>query len=623
MKLKFLLVVCLFVIASHLQSQTYASSNFTLVSHINPETGTNGSGNKYSGCWGWYQQNKNKEYAIACSQSGTYWVDVTIPATPTVSAYKLGAHMGATWREVKTYQNYCYVASDDGGTNRFQIFDMQYLPDSVSKVYDSQSLFKRGHTLWVDGNKLYVSSTTYSTNNFSSLNVYSLANPASPVLLRQLDQDFPLINHAHDVFVRNDTVYASCGFDGLYVFKFTAANTFSLISSLTAYPFSGYNHSSALTPNGQTLVFLDEVPSSLPIKVANVSNLSNIQVPATINQFSLTTPHNPFVVSNQYCFVSSYQDGLQLFDISSPTAPFLAGFFDTYYQAGGNTNNYPNGADYNGNWGAYPFLPSRNIIALDMKNGLYILKTHLYQNSGNAPTVGFVTPSNTICPGSTVTFTNTSAGATSYIWSFTGANPASSTATNPSVTYTTPGVHTIILSALNGTASSVYNGTVQVSTQILATIGSTNASCGTCTNGAASVNVFGGNLPYTFTWAPTGGNAYLTTGLAPGCYTITIKDVNNCAITKTTCVSFATGIAETEQLNTVLVYPNPAKNFVVIDYASKDYNVAIFNSLGQVVRFKNKAHEKTEIDLKDLPKGIYVVEIHAEKNAIRKKLIID
>ena len=374
---------CAYIIVGPLllRAQIYSASNFTLLSVTDPETGVNSYGDKYSGCWGWYQDSTKKEYAIACAQSGTYWLDVTNPLTPTVSAYQVGVHTGSIWRETKTYKNYCYVVSDDPGTNAFQIFDMKYLPDSVHKVYESQALFSRGHNLWIDGDKLYVAAVTHNvpSSSFSNMNVYSLSNPESPVLLRSLSQDYPAINYVHDMFVRKDTIYASCASQGLYVFKYNANNTFTQLGSLVGYTFSGYNHSSALTPNGQTLVFTDEIPASMPIKIANVSNLSNIQVLATTNQFSNTTPHNPFIVSNQYCFMSSYEDGLQLYDISNPSSPFLAGYFDTYPQGGGNTNNWSNG-NYEGQWGAYPYFPSKNIFALDQSNGVFLVKTNLYQN---------------------------------------------------------------------------------------------------------------------------------------------------------------------------------------------------------------------------------------------------
>ncbi|MDO9001272.1 MAG: choice-of-anchor B family protein [Bacteroidota bacterium] len=619
MRFYHLLLIAFLSSTFYSKAQTYAASNFTMISVVSPETYTNSYGAKYSGCWGWYQANKNKEYAIAGSASGTYWVDVTNPATPTVSAYRAGKKLNTVWREIKTYQNYCYVVTDDGGPATFQIFDMQYLPDSVHKVHDSQVLFKRGHALWVDGNKLYVSGVTYSNNTTSSMNVYSLATPSVPVLLRQLKQDIPFISYVHDMMPVNDTVFASCGNQGLYVFKFNTNNTFTQLGSLTTYSGSGFNHSSALTPNRQTLVFTDEVPVGKPIKVANVSNVANIQVLAITNQFPQTTPHNPFMVSNTLCFMSSYQDGLQLYDISSPATPTLVGYFDTYYQGGGNNNNWT-GDDYDGQWGAYPYFPSKNIFALDQMNGLFMLKSHLYQN----PAPNFNTPAS-ICSGGNLTIVNTSTSSSTYTWTFSGGSPATSNATNPIVSFASAGIKTITLMAANSTTTTVLTTkTVNITNNIIAVTSSTASSCGTCSTGIASVNPSGGFSPYTFTWSPIGGNSSTAINLPPACYTVIVKSANGCSTSSSTCVGFVTGLQNSLITNSdLLVYPNPAKTNVTIEFNGAVFNYALYNNLGMLVANNKNINNKTQINLNEFSKGIYIIEIEIGKNKTRKKLIID
>lgn len=374
---KFLLAVCSGLFSLNLAAQTYPSQNIGLVSHLSPQgnVGVGTDGRKYSGCWGWHQANKNREYAIVGSSTGTWFVDITNPSNPVVRDSVSGKY-GCTWREIKTYQNYCYVASDDGAPNNFQIIDMSYLPDSVHVVHKGTSYFERGHTIWIDGNKLYVGSETKPGGSFKSMTVYSLANPANPQFLRALNTDAPSIGHVHDMFVKNDTVYASCGNQGLRVFRYDAgANQFISLGTLTSYPGAGYNHSTYITQNSKYLVMCDEVPSALPIKVLDVQNLSNIVTTATMIPFSGTTPHNPYVIGNRWAFVSSYQDGLYLYDISTPSAPTVAGFFDTYPQGGANVGNY-GGQDYRGNWGAYPYFPSGAILAVDMQNGIFILQAN-------------------------------------------------------------------------------------------------------------------------------------------------------------------------------------------------------------------------------------------------------
>lgn len=84
----------------------------------------------------------------------------------------------------------------------------------------------------------------------------------------------------------------------------------------------------------------------------------------------------------------------------------------------------------------------------------------LYSNVPTVPVASFSANSTTICEGQSVTFTNTSSGVpTSYQWTFTGGSPASSTATNPVVTYATAGTYTVSLVATNSNGSNTSTQT--------------------------------------------------------------------------------------------------------------------------------------------------------------------
>ncbi|MGE0567729.1 MAG: hypothetical protein AB7O73_07245, partial [Bacteroidia bacterium] len=167
---------------------TYDAENITLLSHIDPQStvGIGTDSRKYSGCWGWYQSSTGKEYAIAGSSAGTYFVDISNPSSPTVCAFVPGK-TGCTWREIKTYQNYCYIVSDDAAPNKFQIVDMSTLPSTVTVVVDdNSSYFERGHTIWIDKDKMYIGSETKFGGLHNSMTVYSLATPTNPTYLRSL-----------------------------------------------------------------------------------------------------------------------------------------------------------------------------------------------------------------------------------------------------------------------------------------------------------------------------------------------------------------------------------------------------------------------------------------------------
>ena len=71
-----------------------------------------------------------------------------------------------------------------------------------------------------------------------------------------------------------------------------------------------------------------------------------------------------------------------------------------------------------------------------------------------APSPAFTVDRTEICPDGVVTFSDQSTGgATSLTWNFPGGTPSSSTAANPTVTYTNPGTYDVFLTATNAGGS--------------------------------------------------------------------------------------------------------------------------------------------------------------------------
>jgi choice-of-anchor B domain-containing protein len=355
----------------------YDAQNITLLSRwFDPSVVSEPQFNlKYQSCWGYADTVNQREYAIIGSTAGTYIIDITIPTQPVERAYVPGRRDSCIWREYKTYKHYLYAVSDDGPPNSLQIIDLQYLPDSVHVVYDSDSLFVKSHTIYIDGNKLYGGTVSVLPATLHSMAVYSLNNPENPQFLASLNSFYPSIGIVHDMFVRNDTVYASCGFDKLHVFRFDSINNqFLQIGYLGNYPEAGYNHSTSLTADGKTLVMCDEVPAGLAVKVVDVSDVTDMSdgfVHLSVRR-SGRHPHNPYVFHN-FAVIAYYLDGVQIYDISNPANPVRTGYFDTHPQNG---TDY-SGQAYAGCWAAYPYLPSGVLIASDMQNGLFVLNANV------------------------------------------------------------------------------------------------------------------------------------------------------------------------------------------------------------------------------------------------------
>ena len=86
-------------------------------------------------------------------------------------------------------------------------------------------------------------------------------------------------------------------------------------------------------------------------------------------------------------------------------------------------------------------------------------------NHDSPPIIEFQADKTVICPGETVNFTDRTSGTpTSWSWTFAGGNPGSSTDKNPSVSYDTPGMYDVELSATNefGTTAATKTGYIQV-----------------------------------------------------------------------------------------------------------------------------------------------------------------
>lgn len=379
-KINFLILLSIVLLNANLSAQ-YNSQNISFVGQwYNPaQPAEPVYGIKYNSVWAWVDTSDSfREYAILGSGLGTHIIDVSTPTAPVEVDFVAGRRDECIWREYKTYGKYLYAISDDAVPNSFQIIDLSYLPDSVHVVHDDTTIFERAHTLFVDGDKLYIGSAKeHSPGGVYSMAVYSLSNPEAPTLLRALNQDDPGITWVHDMFVRNDTVYASCGYDGLFFYKYNVgANNFTTLNSLTSYVDQGYNHSSALTPNGRTLIFCDEVPEDLAVKILDITDITNVNMMDTVKSNEGATPHNPYIWGTNRAVVAYYQDGLQIFDISNTSNVVRTGYFDTDTLHGLN-DGYPTSNTYHGAWGAYIDLPSGLFLVSDMQNGLFVLNANL------------------------------------------------------------------------------------------------------------------------------------------------------------------------------------------------------------------------------------------------------
>lgn len=155
------------------------------------------------------------------------------------------------------------------------------------------------------------------------------------------------------------------------------------------------------------------------------------------------------------------------------------------------------------------------------------------------------------CNGMAIASSVNGIGAVSYVWTG-GASPV------PSQTLTSAciGNYTVIVTDQNlCTASAQVN--ITQPTQVTANITSTGSvTCFGGNNGFAVVTPGGGTGAFTYTWAPSGGNAPTASTLTAGNYTATVADANGC--TATAVANIAQPAAFTTTLTTTNVKCNGA-----------------------------------------------------------------
>ncbi len=346
------------------------SNNMTLLDQWDVNV-PSASGVKYNDLWG-YTDSNGREYAIVGSAAFIHIVDVTDP-TSVVEVDRVPGGQTTIWRDFKTYQDRIYAVSDNTSEGLI-IMDASYLPDSVHVTYRSAEYFDMCHNIYIDEEhgRVYVAGANSQNNGLIVLDVsQDLDNPT--LITRD---DLPGGGYIHDLYVNDHIVYASHGWNGLYIWDYSDPMDIQLLANVGT---NGYNHSSWLTEDYRHLVYAEEVPSGVDMGVIDVDNLYNGEIeiehlfkfPLLAPTHTNVTPHNPYI-RDTMLVVSYYDDGTQVYDIGDPMNVQPYAYYDTY----------PNTSYVgSGNWGTYPFLPSGNIISSDIVTGLYVMKMDDYDFS--------------------------------------------------------------------------------------------------------------------------------------------------------------------------------------------------------------------------------------------------
>ncbi|HFC00130.1 MAG TPA: choice-of-anchor B family protein, partial [Phaeodactylibacter sp.] len=350
----YFLISTLFFLSGATTAQV--SLNMNLLDQWHP------TGLSYNDVWG-YADAAGNEYAIVGSYSKIHFLQITNSNTLTlIDEFTPGST--SIWRDFKTYGNYAYAVTE--GTEGLLVYDLSDLPNSVTLSSQNTNEFTKAHNIYIDeaNGKLYVVGSNTQNNGLIIYDVTT--NPPTHLASVAL----PAGGYVHDIYVRGDTAYCSHGYNGFYIWDVSTPSSPSFLASYTGE--AGYNHSSWVSPDGNTAYYAREVGVGLPMTILDLSDyndlsvISNFKFPLLAPTYVDNVPHNPYLLGD-YLISSYYEDGVQVFEVSDPTNVSRVAYYDTYP-----SNTQYNG--YHGCWGVYPYLPSGKILASDGSNGLFLLE---------------------------------------------------------------------------------------------------------------------------------------------------------------------------------------------------------------------------------------------------------
>lgn len=405
------------------QAGEFSCNRIDLLAHVSLKSlgNSNSNGNDI---WGHYDLNDGREYALVGLTNGVSIVDVSDPQQPRLVSFI--ASEKTIWRDLKTYQYfdagrqrwvaYAYITADAASVGTM-ILDLSKLPEKVD-VVASELTDTSAHNV-------YISNVDYSTGvpldkhpalmhiagsnkQGGAFNTYSLANPLAPVsLYKNAANSRSWYSHDLSSLVIGDSRAEQCTQagqgcevmldynEGEVLLWDNSDNSHPKVLSSTSYAAASYVHSGWWTEDKQFISVHDELDEQYYDLNTHVRffEISDLNQPVFAGEYIGPTKaidHNGYARGNRY-YMSNYERGLVVLDITDPRNPTEAGFFDTY--------PLNNSASFNGAWGVYPFLPSGTLLLNDINSGLYVLRD---KTQGNQGSIRFNASSYTTAEGETL-----------------------------------------------------------------------------------------------------------------------------------------------------------------------------------------------------------------------------
>ena len=242
----------------------------------------------------------------------------------------------------------------------------------------------------------------------------------------------------------------------------------------------------------------------------------------------------------------------------------------------------------------------------------------------NCPVANFISNQLSICQNTCIDFTDLSANALSWNWSFPGASTTSSTLQSPTnICYNVPGVYTVTL--IVGGASGTTSAYVR---QDYITVNSTPDDPTFSVSGNFLTSSFAANYQwFRDNTAIPGATAQTYLADVSGDYAVQIHDASGCSAISQSEYITVTGINDLSGENGWNIFPNPSTGIfkVVVKSNTRDAHVEIADATGKVIYYSDiqtSNGKSEEINLEQFANGVYFLKLTNDAATSVRKLIL-
>jgi len=296
-----------------------------------------------------------REYALVGVNNGFSIVDLNDPANPAEVFFESGP--SSIWRDPFYHNGHAYCVTEGGGG--LLIVDMSPLPGNTNlttTLYTGSTYsISSCHNMFIDtdNDKAYL----FGGNEIDGAIILDISSPMAPVELGVWDDYY-----IHDGFIRGDTLWAACLEEGAFVVDVSVPTNPVILANWDTP--SEFAHNIWPSDDNAYCYTTDEVNSGF-IAAYDMSDLQNVVETDRFREplSEGVIPHNAHFL-NDFVVTSHYRDGITIHDVSDPANVILTGYFDSSPMSG---------SGFNGSWGAWPYLPSGNILNADIEEGLFVL----------------------------------------------------------------------------------------------------------------------------------------------------------------------------------------------------------------------------------------------------------